>query len=155
MGLRERFSEQMKEAMRAKNARRLSTIRMMMAAVKDRDIAGRTEESREGVSDDDILTLLAKMIKQREESAASYDTGNRPELAAAEREEIEVIREFMPAQMSEAQARKAIQDVIDEIGAASIKDMGKVMGALKARYSGQMDFGKAGAAVKELLSAAK
>ena len=154
MGLRDRFSEQMKEAMRAKNARRLSTIRMIMAGVKDRDIAGRTEESREGVSDDDILTLLAKMIKQRKESAASYDTGNRPELAAGEREEVEIIREFMPAQMSAEETQRAARDVISEIGVSSLKDMGQVMGALKARYSGQMDFGKAGAAVKELLSAA-
>ena len=154
MGLRDRFSEQMKEAMRAKNTRRLSTIRMIMAGVKDRDIAGRTEESREGVSDDDILTLLAKMIKQRKESAASYDTGNRPELAAGEREEVEIIREFMPAQMSAEETQRAARDVISEIGVSSLKDMGQVMGALKARYSGQMDFGKAGAAVKELLSAA-
>jgi uncharacterized protein YqeY len=154
MGLRDRFSEQMKEAMRAKNTRRLSTIRMIMAGVKDRDIAGRTEESREGVSDDDILTLLAKMIKQRKESATSYDTGNRPELAAGEREEVEIIREFMPAQMSAEETQRAARDVISEIGVSSLKDMGQVMGALKARYSGQMDFGKAGAAVKELLSAA-
>jgi hypothetical protein len=154
MELRDRFSEQMKEAMRAKNALRLSTIRMIMAAVKDRDIAGRTEESREGVSDDDILTLLAKMIKQREESAASYDTGNRPELAAGEREEIKIIREFMPAQMSDEETQNAVRDVINKIGAGSLKDMGKVMGALKTLYPGQMDFGRAGAAVKELLSAA-
>jgi uncharacterized protein YqeY len=96
MGLRERFTDQMKEAMKAKDQRRLSTLRMVLAAIKDRDIAARTETSREGVSDDDILTLLTKMIKQREESAATYDTGNRPELASAERDEIAVIREFMP-----------------------------------------------------------
>lgn len=154
MALRERFSEQMKEAMRAKEARRLSTIRMIMAAVKDRDIAARTEKSREGISDDDILGLLGKMIKQREESATSYDTGNRPELAQAEREEIEVIRAFMPRQMSEDETQKAVQDAIAELGAGSLKDMGKVMGALKNRYSGQMDFSKAGAAVKAVLGAA-
>ncbi len=152
MGLRDRFNEQMKEAMRAREKRRLSTVRMIMAAVKDRDIAARTEESREGVADDEILNLLAKMIKQREESAATYDTGNRPELAADEREEIEIIREFMPRQMSDEETRKAVQDAIAEIGAGSLKDMGKVMGALKSRYSGQMDFGKVGAAVKGLLS---
>jgi uncharacterized protein YqeY len=152
MPLRERFNEQMKEAMRAKDTRRLSTVRMIMAAVKDRDIAARTEASREGVPDEDILTLLAKMIKQREESAATYDTGNRPELAAAEREEIAIIREFMPKQLSDEETREAAKDAISETGAASVKDMGKVMGALKARYSGQMDFAKAGAVVKELLS---
>jgi uncharacterized protein YqeY len=120
MPLRERFNEQMKEAMRAKDTRRLSTVRMIMAAVKDRDIAARTEESREGVSDEDILTLLAKMIKQREESAATYDTGNRPELAAAEREEIAIIREFMPKQLSDEETREAAKDAIAESGAGSI-----------------------------------
>ncbi len=155
MGLRDRFNEQMKGAMKARDRRRLSTVRMIMAAVKDRDIAARTEDSHEGVADDDILNLLAKMIKQREESAAAYDTGNRPELAAGEREEIEIIREFMPRQMLDEEIRKAVQDAIAEIGAGSLKDMGKVMGALKSRYSGQMDFGKAGAAVKGLLSEAK
>ena len=154
MALRERFNEQMKEAMKAKNTRRLSTVRMIMAAVKDRDIAARSEESREGISDEDILTLLAKMIKQREESAATYDIGKRPELAAAEREEIAIIREFMPKQLSDEETREAVQDAIAEVGAASIKDMGKVMAALKARYSGQMDFAKAGAVVKDLLSKA-
>ena len=153
MGLRDRFNDQMKEAMKAKAAKRLSTLRMILAAVKDRDIAARSEESREGISDADILSLLAKMIKQREESASTYESGNRPELAAGEREEIEIIREFMPRQMSEEETRKAAQDAIDELGAGSLKDMGKVMGALKSRYSGQMDFAVAGAAVKELLSA--
>jgi uncharacterized protein YqeY len=152
MGLRERFSETMKEAMKAKDAKRLSTVRMIMAAVKDRDIAGRTEASREGVSDDEILQVLTKMIKQREESAATYDAGNRPELAAGEREEIAIIREFMPRALSETEMRAAVTAAIGETGAASIKDMGKVMGALKARYAGQMDFGKAGALVKEQLS---
>ena len=155
MGLRERFTDQMKEAMKAKDQRRLSTLRMVLAAIKDRDIAARTETSREGVSDDDILTLLTKMIKQREESAATYDTGNRPELASAERDEIAVIREFMPMQLSDAESRAAVEAVIAEVGGASIKDMGKVMAALKERYSGQLDFAKAGAVVKEILSAAK
>ena len=152
MALREKINDAMKEAMKAKAQRRVSTLRMVNAAIKDRDIAGRTEQSREGVSDEEILSLLAKMIKQREESAATYDTGGRPELAAAEREEIAVIREFMPKQLSEEETREAVKDAIQETGAASIKDMGKVMGALKGRYSGQMDFAKAGAVVKELLS---
>jgi uncharacterized protein YqeY len=155
MALRERFTESMKDAMKAKDAKRLSTVRMIMAAVKDRDIAGRSEASREGVSDDEILQVLTKMIKQREESAATYDTGGRPELAAGEREEIAIIREFMPRALSDDETRQAVAAVIAETGAASVKDMGKVMGALKQRYAGQMDFGKAGAIVKEQLSAPK
>ena len=152
MALRERFNEQLKEAMKAKEAKRVSTLRLVLAAVKERDIAARTETSREGVSDDDILQLLTKMIKQREESAATYESAARPELAAGEREEIAIIREFMPKQLSPEETRAAVAAVVKETGAASIKDMGKVMAALKERYTGQMDFGKAGATVKELLS---
>jgi hypothetical protein len=152
MGLRERFNEQLKEAMKAKDARRVSTLRMVNAALKDKDIAARTETSREGVSDDDVLSLLAKMIKQREESATAFDSGGRPELAAGERDEIAIIREFMPKQMSAEDARAATQGVIAEVGAASMKDMGKVMAALKERYAGQMDFAKASGIVKDLLS---
>ena len=148
MGLRERFTEEMKAAMRAKNAPRLSTIRLMLDAVQKQDIATRTD-----ISDDEALTVLARMIKQREESAATYDTGNRPELAKAEREEIVVIREFMPKQMSADEANAAVTAAIAATGAASMKDMGKVMAALKERHSGQMDFAKASAAVKDLLSA--
>jgi uncharacterized protein YqeY len=155
MGLRERFNEQMKGAMRAKDQKRLSTIRLILAALKDRDIANRSETSRQGVSDDEILSLLAKMVKQREESAAAYDGGGRPELANAERAEIEVIREFMPKQMSPEETKAAIEKIMAETGAASPKDMGKVMGALKERFAGQMDFGKAGAVVKEALGTQK
>jgi len=136
--------------MRAKNAPRLSTIRLMLDAVQKQDIATRSD-----ISDDDALTVLARMIKQREESAATYDTGNRPELAKAEREEIVVIREFMPQQMSPDEANAAVKAAIAATGAASMKDMGKVMAALKERHSGQMDFAKASAAVKDLLSAPK
>lgn len=152
MGLREQFNDQMKEAMKAKDQKRLSTLRMVLAALKDKDIAARTETSREGISDDDILGLLAKMIKQREESAAAFDSGGRPELAKSEREEIEVIRGFMPRQMSPEEAKAAIQKAIADVGAASIKDMGKVMNALKERHAGQMDFGKASGMTKDLLS---
>jgi uncharacterized protein YqeY len=152
MGLREQLNEKMKEAMKAREQRRLSTIRLMLAALKDRDIANRSEESREGISDDEILSLLAKMIKQREESAETYDRGGRPELAAGEREEIVIIREFMPKQLGEAEAKEAVRAVIAELGAASMKDMGKVMAALKERYAGQMDFGKAGGIVKAQLA---
>jgi uncharacterized protein YqeY len=152
MSLRIQLNDAMKEAMKAKDAKRLATVRMILAALKDRDIAARTETSKDLVGDDDILTLLAKMIKQREESAAVYRQGGRPELAENEEAEIAVIRTFMPKQMDEAEARAAIQAVIAEVGASSIKDMGKVMGALKERYAGQMDFGKASAAIKEALS---
>jgi hypothetical protein len=152
MGLREQFNEQMKEAMKAKDARRLSTLRMVNAALKDKDIANRTETSREGISDDEILGLLGKMIKQREESAEAFDKGGRPEMAASEREEVAIIRAFMPKQMSPDEQRAAIQGVITDVGAASMKDMGKIMAALKERYAGQMDFGKASGMVKELLT---
>jgi uncharacterized protein YqeY len=153
MSLREKLNEAMKDAMRAKDTRRLATVRMILAGLKDKDIAARTETSREGISDDDILGLLAKMIKQREESATAFDTGNRPELAKSEREEIEIIRSFMPKQMSVDETKAAIAAVIADTGASAMKDMGKVMAALKERYAGQMDFAKASAAVKELLSA--
>jgi uncharacterized protein YqeY len=152
MGLRERLNDQMKEAMKAKDTRRLSTLRMVLAALKDRDIAARTETSRELLGDDEILLLLAKMIKQREESAAAYDAGKRPELAAQEREEIEIIRSFMPKQMSPEETKAAAQSVVAEVGASAMKDMGKVMAAMKERYAGRMDFAKASAVVKDILS---
>lgn len=152
MGLRDSFNSALKEAMKAKDQRRVSTLRMILAAVKDRDIAARTETSREGVADDDLLALLAKMIKQREESAETYEKGGRPELAEQERAEIGIIRDFMPKQMEAEEAQAAITAVIGELGAASMKDMGKVMAALKERYAGQMDFAKASGTVKELLS---
>jgi len=153
MSLRAQLTDAMKEAMKAKDAKRLATVRLMLAALKDRDIAARSETSRDLLGDDEILTLLAKMIKQREESAAAYDAGNRPELAAGEREEIAIIRSFMPAQMDDGAMRDAVQKVIAETGAASIKDMGKVMALLKERHAGQMDFSKASAATKDALSA--
>ena len=152
MSLRAQFNDAMKEAMKAKDAKRLATVRLILAALKDRDIAARSETSKDLVGDDDILTLLAKMIKQREESATAFDAGNRPELAANERDEIAVIRSFMPAQMDEAAMKEAVKSVIAESGAASIKDMGKVMAVLKERYAGQMDFSKASAATKDALS---
>jgi len=151
MGLREQFTEQMKEAMKAKDQRRLATLRMVLAALKERDIAARTETSRELLGDDEILLLLAKLIKQREESATAYDGGKRPELAAQEREEIAIIRSFMPKQMSADETKAAAEKVIAELGAGAMKDMGKVMAALKERYAGQMDFAQASATVKALL----
>lgn len=152
MSLRATLNDAMKEAMKAKDAKRLATVRLVLAALKDRDIAARSETSKDLVGDDDILTLLAKMIKQREESATAFDAGNRPEMAAGEREEIAVIRSFMPAQMDEAALLAAVQATITEVGAASVKDMGKVMAVLKERYAGQMDFSRASAATKTALT---
>ena len=152
MSLRAKLNDAMKEAMKAKDAQRLATVRLVLAALKDRDIAARSETSKDLVGDDDILTLLAKMIKQREESAAVYRQGGRPELAEKEDAEIAVIRTFMPRQMDETEMKAAVQAVIAETGAASIKDMGKVMAVLKERFAGQMDFSRASAATKDALS---
>jgi uncharacterized protein len=152
MALREQINTALKDAMKAKDQRRVSTLRMVLAAIKDKDIAARTETSREGVPDEDVLSLLAKMVKQRDESITAFVVGNRPDLADAEREEIAIIREFMPKQMSADEAKAAAASVIADVGASSMKDMGKVMAALKERYAGQMDFAKASATVKELLS---
>ena len=152
MSLRAQLTDAMKEAMKSKDAKRLATVRLILAALKDRDIAARSETNKDLVSDDDILTLLAKMIKQREESAVAFDAGNRPEMATGEREEIAVIRTFMPAQMDDAAMKDAVAKTIAEAGATSIKDMGKVMAVLKERYAGQMDFSKASAATKDALS---
>ena len=151
MGLREQFSDQLKAAMKAKDVRRVSTLRLVLSALKDRDIANRTEASREGIGDDEILTLLAKMIKQREESAAVYDSGGRPELATHEREEVEIIKGFMPKQMSADEVLAAAKAASAETGAASMKDMGKVMAALRAQYAATLDMAKAGPLVKARL----
>lgn len=148
--MRDTLSNAMKEALKAKDSRRLSTVRLILTAVKDRDIAHRGA-GKDPVSDDEILQILQKMIKQREESAKIYDEGGRAELAAQEREEIEIIRSFMPEQMSDEAVRAACEAVIAEIGAQGLRDMGKVVGVLKERYAGQMDFGKASGLVKELL----
>ncbi len=149
--LRQTISDALTQAMKAQDKRRLSTLRLVTAALKDRDIANRGT-GKEAASDDDIVQLLAKMVKQREESAKAFDDGGRPELADKEREEIAVIREFLPRQMDEAEAQAAIRAAIAETGAAGIKDMGKVMAALRDKYAGQMDFGRASAQVKAALS---
>ncbi|AHF84950.1 MULTISPECIES: GatB/YqeY domain-containing protein [Rhizobium] len=149
--LRDQLATQLKEAMKAKNAERLSTVRLIQAAVKDRDIANRGT-GKEQASDDEILQILAKMVKQRDESAKIYEENSRPELAAKERAEITVIQDFMPKQLSDSEVRANVSAIITETGAAGAKDMGKVMAALKERYAGQMDFAKASATVKELLN---
>ena len=155
MSLRAQLNDAMKEAMKAKDAKRLATVRLVLAALKDKDIAARSETSRDLLGDDEILGLMAKMIKQREESAAVYRQGGRPELAENEEAEITIIRGFMPKQMDEAAMKDAVAKTIAETGAASIKDMGKVMAAMKERYAGQMDFGRASSLVKDRLSAPK
>ncbi|MBB3963585.1 GatB/YqeY domain-containing protein [Rhizobium metallidurans] len=149
--LRDQLAAALKDAMKSKNAERLSTVRLIQAAIKDRDIANRGA-GKEEASDDEILQILAKMVKQRDESAKIYEENSRPELAAKERAEIKVVQDFMPKQLSDADVRANIAAIIAETGAAGPKDMGKVMAVLKERYAGQMDFSKASGAVKELLN---
>ncbi|MDP9836958.1 uncharacterized protein YqeY [Neorhizobium huautlense] len=148
--IRETLSTAMKEAMKAKDTRRLSTVRLIQAAIKDRDIANRGT-GKDETSEDEILQILQKLVKQREESAKIYDEAGRTELASQEREEIAVIKTFMPEQLSDEKVSEIIAGVIAEIGASGIKDMGKVMAALRERYAGQMDFGKASGAIKAQL----
>lgn len=150
--LRKRFSDAIKEAMKSKEAARLSTLRLISAAIKDRDIAARSEDNTEGVSDDEILSVLAKMIKQRQDSAKAYEEAGRLELAESERDEIKVITEFMPRQLNAEESEAAIAAAVAEVGAETIRDMGKVMAVLKGKYAGQMDFGKVGPALKAALS---
>jgi len=147
--LRDKINDGMKEAMKSGDKLRVSTLRLVNAAFKNADIEART--ASKALTDDDLLGLLQKMIKQRQESVELYDKGGRKELADQERGEIAIIQEFLPQQMSEAEAKAAIAEVIKQEGASSVKDMGKVMAALKAAYAGKMDFGKASGLVKELL----
>ena len=149
--MREKITDDVKTAMKAGEKDKLSTLRMMQAAIKDRDIANRGL-GKESAGEDELLQLFTKMVKQREESAAIYDKGGRPELAAKEREEIGFIQVYMPKQLSDDETRSAIATIITETGAASIKDMGKVMAELRTKFSGQMDFGKASGVIKSLLS---
>ena len=148
--MREEFAAQMKNALKAQDKRRVSTIRLIQAAIKDRDIANRGA-GKEPVSDEEIMLILAKMVKQREESARMYEEGNRLELAEEEREEIEVIRTFMPQQVGEEQMRQLCAKVVADVGADGLRDMGKCMNELKQRYPGRMDFSKASGVVKTLL----
>ncbi|MDB2398338.1 GatB/YqeY domain-containing protein [Planktomarina sp.] len=152
MSLRDRLSVSLKEAMKAKDATRLMTLRLINAAIKDRDIDARSERTDAGVSDDDLLAILSKMVKQRQESARAYEEGGRLELAEKERAEIVIVEEFLPRQLSEQEVEKAITEAITASGANSIRDMGKVMGVLKSKYTGQLDFGKVGGMVKAQLS---
>jgi uncharacterized protein YqeY len=148
--LREKISDGTKAAMKSGDKLRLSTLRLVSAAIKNAEIEART--SGKALTDDDLLGLLQKMIKQRQESVELYDKGGRKELADQERGEIAIIQEFLPQQMGDAEAKAAIAEVIKKEGATGVKDMGKVMAALKAAYAGKMDFGKASALVKQLLA---
>ena len=148
--MREEFAAQMKNALKAQDKRRVSTIRLIQAAIKDRDIANRGA-GKDAVSDEEIMQILAKMVKQREDSAKAFEEGNRLELAAQEREEIAIIQGFLPRQLGEDDVKQACQQVIDEVGADGLRDMGRCMAALKERFAGQMDFGKASSIVKTML----
>jgi uncharacterized protein len=149
--LRDEINTALKGAMKARDERRVSTLRLINAAIKNADIEAETTK-KSALSDDDLLGLLQKMIKQRQESVEIYDQAGRKELADRERGEIEIIRAYLPKQLSEAEAKAAIAEVIKATGAQSIKDMGKVMAALKQSYAGKMDFGKASGLVKGLLA---
>lgn len=151
--IRSKIDEALKTAMKARDDKmRVSTLRLINAAIKDRDIAARSEDRNDGVSDDDVMALLTKMVKQREDSAAAYDKGCRPDLAEQERAEIDVIREFLPKQLSEDEIEAAVKTVITDEEAEGLKDMGRCMGVLKERFPGSLDVGRAGALMKKALS---
>jgi uncharacterized protein YqeY len=149
---RTQLSDALKDAMRAKEVRAVSTLRLILAALKDRDIAARGKGQSDGIGEDAILDLLQKMVRQRRDSIELFEKGDRQDLADKEAEEIEVIQRFLPKQMDPDQVQAAVQEAIEELEAATIKDMGRVMAALKQRHAGRMDFGKASALVKERLA---
>ncbi len=149
--LRQDISTSLKEAMKARDEIAKSTLRLIMAALKDREIANRTGGKTDGVGDDEILEMLQKMVRQRRDSIDMYEKGGRKDLAAREAQEIEVIQGFLPKPMTETETQDAIAAAISELGAESIKDMGRVMGHLKQQFAGRMDFGKAGGEVKKRL----
>lgn len=149
--LRQELTDSLKEAMKAQDRSATSTIRLILAALKDRDIAARTQGSDEKLSDDQILEVLQKMVRQRRDSIEMYTRGGRQDLVDREAREIEIIEGFLPKPLSDAEAKDAVREVISDLGASSLKEMGRVMGELKQRYPGRMDFSKASAIVKEAL----
>ena len=151
--LRQKLNDALKEAMRSKEERKVSTIRLINAALKDRDIQARAKGNNDGISDEEVLSLLQSMVKQRRDSIEAYSKGGRADLAQQEAEEIACIETFLPKQLSDDEVRAAIDEAIDKNGADCIKDMGKVMGYLKEHYAGRMDFSKASGSVKERLGA--
>lgn len=152
MDLRTRINTDLKQAMKDKAADRLSTLRLVNAAIKDKDIAARAEGNDDGVGEGEVLAILGKMAKQRIESARAYEEGGRLDLAERERAEIETIEEYLPRQLDEAETTAAVDAAVAQTGATSIRDIGKVMGVLKAKYTGQMDFGRVGPLLKARLS---
>ena len=150
--LRERLSEALKTSQKAKEARKVATLRLILAALKDRDIAARGEGNHDGVSDDDIIAMLGTMVRQRRESIVLYERGERPELAEQEAEEITIIKEFLPIQLDEGEICEAVKDAIIRLDANGLKDMGPIMAELRGRFAGRMDFGRASRLVKEQLS---
>lgn len=150
--LRDQIKGALKDAMRAKDETATSTIRLIMAAMKDRDIAARTKGKTDGVDDTELMAMLQTMVKQRRESIELYEQGGRLDLAQQEADEIKVIERFLPAQMDEADMQTAVRETIDELGCDGIRDMGRCMATLRSRYAGQMDFGKASGMVKQQLS---
>ena len=151
--LRTDLNEALKTAMKSRDQRAVSTLRMILATLKDRDIAARPKGVTDGIGEEEIVEMLHKMVRQRRESIELYEKGARPELVQQEQEEIGVIERFLPRQMSEAEMGEAVAAAVAETGATSIKDMGKIMGLLKQRFAGRMDFGKAGPLVKQKLGA--
>ena len=152
MSLREKINEQFNTALKNKNKTLVSTFRLILAAIKDRDIASRTSEKKGEIKDDEIIKVLRKMKKQREDSADLYKKGNRKELLEAEEAEIKIIDTFLPKQLNEEETKKICKEIIESLGASSIKDMGKIMGSLKQKYSDSIDFSKVNTIVKGLLS---
>ncbi|MBR3913720.1 MAG: GatB/YqeY domain-containing protein [Alphaproteobacteria bacterium] len=150
--IRDNLKKALVEALKTKNEKKTATIRLINAAIKDKDIEARPKGITDGIDDSAILSLLQSMVKQRKESIEMYKQGNREDLVAAEQAEIDIINEFLPQQMSEADTKAAIESIIKELNASSIKDMGKVMGALKTKYAGQMDMGSASGIIKGLLA---
>ncbi|SPF78469.1 GatB/YqeY domain-containing protein [Pseudoprimorskyibacter insulae] len=153
MELRARVNAAIKQAMKDKAQVRLTTLRLINAAIKDRDIAARGEGREDGVDDSEVLAILGKMTKQRQESARAYEEGGRLDLSEREEAEIEIIAEFLPRKLSDAEVAEAVDEAVQEVGAESIRDMGRVMGVLKTKYTGQMDFGAVGPMVKDRLCA--
>ncbi|MBZ0216964.1 MAG: GatB/YqeY domain-containing protein [Fimbriimonadaceae bacterium] len=149
--MRNQLNEELKKAMKAQDKRRVSTLRLINTAIKDRDIAARGT-SKENVGDDEILLILTKMVKQREESAKTYEEAGRLDLSEQEREEITIIKDFLPKQLSQQEVEAAVADIVGELGAGGLKDMGRTMAALKEKYPGKMDFGLASKLVKNMLS---
>ena len=149
--MRSELDENLKEAIKSQEKQRVATLRLINAAIKDRDIAVRSEENTEGVSDDEIILILSNMVKQRKQSIIQYEEGGRIELAEREREEIKIIQEFLPNQLTNDEIQAEISKIIDAEDQLSIKDMGKIMGELKNKFSGRMDFGKASEIVKALI----